>query len=104
MIYAVLNENHDIVENIAESYIALHTNWIQVPANVPVSIGDSFDGNMFYSQEGEMRVTPDVKQAQTKITELEEENRLKTAQIQALSDRNDFLEDCIAEMAGIIYG
>ena len=26
-----------------------------------------------------------------------------TAQIQALSDRNDFLEDCVAEMAGIVY-
>lgn len=31
------------------------------------------------------------------------EDNLPNAQIQALSDRNEFLEDCIAEMAGIIY-
>ena len=28
---------------------------------------------------------------------------LQTAQIQALADRNEFLEDCIAEMAGMVY-
>lgn len=28
---------------------------------------------------------------------------LHAAQIQALSDRNEFLEDCIAEMASVIY-
>ena len=26
------------------------------------------------------------------------------AQIQAISDRNDFIEDCIAEMAAVVYG
>ena len=103
MIYAILNTTHDTVENIAESFMPLNVNWIQVPANVPVSIGDRFDGTMFYSQEGKMRVAPEVEQAQVRIKELEEDNVLKTAQIQALSDRNDFLEDCMAEMAGIIY-
>ena len=33
----------------------------------------------------------------------EKERKLLKAQIQALSDRNDFLEDCVAEMAGIVY-
>lgn len=33
----------------------------------------------------------------------EKEKTLLKAQIQALSDRNDFLEDCMAEMAGIVY-
>ena len=36
-------------------------------------------------------------------TEEEKERTLLRAQIQALSDRNDFLEDCVAEMAGIVY-
>lgn len=35
--------------------------------------------------------------------ELEAENKLLKAQIQAQSDRSDFLEDCIAEMAGQLY-
>ena len=47
MIYAILNEEHNTVENIAESYIALNENWVQVPANAPIYIGDSFDGKMF---------------------------------------------------------
>lgn len=33
----------------------------------------------------------------------EKEKTLLKAQIQALSERNDFLEDCVAEMAGIVY-
>lgn len=32
-----------------------------------------------------------------------DEITLLRAQIQALSDRNDFMEDCIAEMAMLIY-
>lgn len=32
-----------------------------------------------------------------------EKDILQTAQIRALSDRNDFNEDCMAEMASIIY-
>lgn len=33
----------------------------------------------------------------------EKEKTLTNARIQALTDRNEFLEDCIAEMAAIIY-
>ena len=38
-----------------------------------------------------------------RISKLESEKKLLTAQVQALSDRNDFMEDCIAEMATIVY-
>ena len=38
-----------------------------------------------------------------RISQLESEKKLLTAQLQALSDRNDFMEDCIAEMATIVY-
>lgn len=33
----------------------------------------------------------------------EKEKTLLKAQIQALSERNDFLEDCVAEMASVVY-
>lgn len=36
-------------------------------------------------------------------TEEDKVRKLLKAQIQALSDRNEFLEDCVAEMAGIVY-
>ena len=35
--------------------------------------------------------------------ELEAENEMLKAQVQAISDRNDFVEDCIAEMATVVY-
>ena len=38
-----------------------------------------------------------------RVTELEAENKLLTAQIEAQSDQLDFYEDCIAEMASIVY-
>lgn len=42
-------------------------------------------------------------QTAMKIGELTNENVLLKAQIQALTNQNDFLEDCITEMAQIIY-
>ncbi len=36
--------------------------------------------------------------------DLADENKLLRAQVQALSDREEFLEDCIAEMAVQVYG
>jgi hypothetical protein len=30
-------------------------------------------------------------------------NTLLTAQVQAVSDRSDFVEDCLAEMAQVVY-
>ena len=49
-------------------------------------------------------VPPEVKPTDAeRILQLESEKKLLTAQLQALSDRNDFVEDCIAEMAAIVY-
>ena len=49
-------------------------------------------------------VPPEVNPTDTeRIFQLESEKKLLTAQVQALSDRNDFMEDCIAEMATIVY-
>lgn len=35
--------------------------------------------------------------------ELEAENAMLKAQVKAVADRNDFVEDCIAEMAAVVY-
>lgn len=35
--------------------------------------------------------------------ELEAENKMLRAQLQVAADRQDFIEDCIAEMAGVVY-
>ena len=38
-----------------------------------------------------------------RLSDLESDNNLLKQQLQAASDQNDFLEDCIAEMAEIVY-
>lgn len=46
---------------------------------------------------------PEVKPAPMSNAELEAENKLLKAQIAAQSDRADFVDDCIAEMAMQVY-
>ena len=46
---------------------------------------------------------PELPLPQPTITDLMKENELLKAQIKAQSDRNDFMEDCIAEMAMQVY-
>ena len=38
------------------------------------------------------------------IEDLQQENKLLKAQIKAQTERSDFIEDCIAEMATQVYG
>lgn len=46
-----------------------------------------------------------IKLPQNKdMAQLEKENKLLRAQLQAQTERSDFIEDCIAEMATIVYG
>ena len=46
--------------------------------------------------------TPEPTTAE-RVATLEAENKLLTQQVEALSGQNDFLEECIVEMAGIVY-
>lgn len=60
------------------------------------------DGLAAQRTQAEMDADFDARPAPEPTAE-ERERTLLKAQIQALSDRNDFLEDCMAEMAGIVY-
>ena len=87
---------NDIVTNIAESLMPLEINW--------------YDGQAFYDEEGHVRMSHVqnlskklIDKLSIDIDDLEKDGTLKTAQIQALSDILDFYEECIAEMAQIIY-
>lgn len=59
------------------------------------------DNAVQLSNDGSVYVEP--KPGEPKPTEKEKEKTLMKAQIKALGDRNDFLEDCVAEMASIVY-
>ena len=60
------------------------------------------DGLVAQRTQAEMDADFDARPAPEPTAE-EKERTLLKAQIQALSDRNDFVEDCMAEMAGIVY-
>ena len=42
--------------------------------------------------------------AEQRAAALEKENVRLKAQLQALSDRGEFMEDCLAEMSAVVYG
>ncbi len=61
----------------------------------------TLDNAVQLSDDGSVYVEPKPEDPQP--TEEEKEKTLMKAQIKALGDRNDFLEDCVAEMASIVY-
>ena len=69
--------------------------------DLPVAVGDTWDGQDFY-RGGEKLDSP-LAVAQAEAQTLKENIPMLKAQIQAISDRNDFVEDCIAEMAAVVY-
>ena len=64
----------------------------------------TLDNAVQLSDDGSVYVEPKPEDPQPpQPTEEEKEKTLMKAQIKALGDRNDFLEDCVAEMASIVY-
>lgn len=57
MKYAIV-ENGEVI-NIAEGNRAINSKWIPIPVGSSVSIGDTYDGQLFYSPDGRVRMTPE---------------------------------------------
>lgn len=45
-----------------------------------------------------------TKESYITLEELQQENKMLKAQLKAQTERSDFIEDCIAEMATQVYG
>lgn len=52
--------------------------------------------------DGDYTAQPETSAPMTNA-ELEAENAMLKAQVKAVADRNEFVEDCIAEMATVVY-
>ena len=102
MNYALIENG--VVTNIIWLYSANAADFPSaVPCgDVPVAIGDTYDGQDFY-REG-AKVVSTLTAAQKEVETMQADLPMLKAQIQAISDRNDFIEDCIAEMAAVVYG
>lgn len=125
-VYAKINESGSIVETDSSAFLSDTTDWIQIDEGT----GDRYhhaQNNYFpkpkYDERGISRYAY-VKDGSPKwrertqeemdadyvppepvktVDELAAENELLRAQVQALSDRGEFIEDCIAEMAMQVY-
>lgn len=101
MRYAIVENG--IVINIAASNIPVEPNWYAIPIGCRVENGDTYDGEIFFDPEGNMRLTPEQEYANKAIaaqaTEIE---NLKIALIDA-QENNDMLTSCILEMSEILY-
>ena len=127
VVYVKIDESNRITAINSSAFLADVTGWTEIDSGY----GDKYhhaQGNylpgLLYDERGICRyklvngrpvertqeemdadyVPPEVKPTDAeRISQLESEKKLLTAQVQALSDRNDFMEDCIAEMATIVY-
>ena len=127
IVYVKVDESNRVTSINSSAFLADVTGWTEIDSGY----GDKYhhvQGNYFdkplYDDHGICRyklvngrpvertqeemdadyVPPEVKPTDAeRISQLESEKKLLTAQVQALSDRNDFMEDCIAEMATIVY-
>lgn len=91
MNYCIVND-----ENVIENIIVCEND------DVALEFGakPSYDGAAIGDTYSPPAPPPTIDE---RVATLESENNLLKQQIKAASDQNDFLEDCIAEMAGIVY-
>ena len=88
MEYYIINEKGIITDAFVCEDPNLASELGGIPAVSGFGIGDRLYGSPFYDKQ---------------ISDLEEENALLKAQLQAQTERSDFIEDCIAEMATQVY-
>ena len=67
---------------------------------IPVNELPGGEGNIVVSPTGDVYREPLLYEQPYKADELS----IVKAQIQAQTERSDFIEDCIAEMATVVYG
>lgn len=124
IVYIQIDEQNRIIAINSSAFLEDTERWIKIDEG----LGDKYhhaQGNYFdnpiYTADGVPRYKlvdgkavertseeiesdkPELPLPQPTITDLMKENELLKAQIKAQSDRNDFMEDCIAEMAMQVY-
>ena len=88
-----------------------NTGWHQISGDVPkilmnehgIPIYELVDGQITTRSQEDVDSDYVPPQPVKTVDELAAENELLRAQVQALSDRGEFIEDCIAEMAMQVY-
>lgn len=90
MNYCIVND-----ENVIQNIIVADEEFASA-----IGAKESYDGAAIGDAYSPPDPPPTIEE---RVTTLESDNALLKQQLKAASDQNDFLEDCIAEMAGIVY-
>ena len=69
MKYAIVENG--IVMNIAVSNRPVAANWHAIPTGCPVAIGDSYDGELFRSPAGDVRMTAETRMMFAQLKDFE---------------------------------
>ena len=104
------NGSHSSLENVdydlpgwAELPTTLADAWAASAPFVNIILGD--DGKISDISKGQ-EIKPDSTsepESNPTVEELANENKLLKSQLQAQTERSDFMEDCVAEMATKVY-
>ena len=104
------NGSHSSLENVdydlpgwAELPTTLADSWMTYAPFVNIILGD--DGKISNISKGqEIKPDPTLEpESKPTVEELANENKLLKAQLQAQTERSDFMEGCVAEMAEKVY-
>ncbi len=82
------------------TYIRVHSSGVYLITDRRRAEGVAFRGTPYLFQDGAQVQEFDGAEL---VAEAEQENKRLKAQVTALSDQNDFQEECLVEMAGIVY-
>lgn len=93
MNYCILDESNRIANIIVADDPSFAESIDVVPAYDGCIIGDEYAPP----------VEPIEPTTEERVATLEKNEKLNAAKLQAQNDRQEFLEDCIAEMAAIVY-
>lgn len=102
MLYAIV-DSMGVCTNIIEADSGFAASIAAIKADEDTHIGDIFlNGSWIKNRSPEE--TPGPPQNPQSFELLQSENKLLKAQLRAQTERSDFIEDCIAEMATVVYG
>lgn len=95
-LYTEVNHGTEDEPNIEQVFSAVALGWSE--ANEKIAKAEAYNGD--YTIEDDGRPEPVIPPTND---ELAAENKLLKQQVSALTDQQSFYEDCIAEMASVVY-
>ena len=93
-----INHGTEDKPDIQQVFHAVTLGWSS--ASEKIAKAEAYNGEYTIEDDGEPEPEPTVDE---RVKKLETENKLLREQVSAQADQAEFYEDCIAEMASVVY-